>query len=323
VIGGLLRTNRKRASLLVGSPESGKSTLAIQGGVAVARGIPFLGRPTTQGKVLYWQSEEDVADAREDFIASGMRAADPIIVLHSNETEDHCDELNKVLCQHPDTRLVIIETLDDFLKTEDIGDNNDNREKFARLDEEVISKHRAHCAFLILHWLKKSDTQHAQHGLNIHKILGGTCIAGKTDAKIFIRQVSDEDQRRIIQISVRKGEPLEPTYLVFDPATKTSTLGATVASEKAQNKIAKKDLAAVDEDTRINAAIHANPGRPKNTIISLVGGDTTRIGKRIDERIAAGDITEVKGGKRGNAKLLYLTGHEPVIEEHRRETVCR
>ena len=286
--------------------------------------MKLLGRQTHQGKVLYWQSEEDIADAREDFIAAGMRPDDPIVILHSNDNEDHCTELNKALIQHPDTCLVVIETLDDFLKSDDISDNNDNREIFARLDAEVISKHRSHCAFLVLHWLKKSDTQSSQRGLNLHKILGGTVIAGKTDTKIYMRQASDEDQRRIVQISVRKGVPLEPTYLVFDPATNTSELGATVASEKSASAQMKKDFADVEIDTRINTALHANPGRSKWDIVKLVGGNAKAIGARIDSRIAQGDITAINGGKRSNAKLLYLTGEEPVNEcGGGKENVCQ
>jgi len=321
IVDGLLRTNRKRVSLLLGSPEAGKSTLARQLTVAVARGQNFLGRQTHQGRVLYWQSEEDIADAKEDFADAGMRPDDPVLILHSHDNEDHCVELNKALVQYPDTRLVVIETLDDFLKTQDISDNNEGREAFARFDTEVISKHRSHCAFLVLHWLKKSDTQSSQRGLNLHKILGGTVIAGKTDAKIYMRQASDEDQRRIIQISVRKGLPLEPTYLIFDPETNSSELGATVASEKSDVAKAKKDLAEIDIDTRINSVLHANPGRSKWDIVKLVGGNATAIGERIDIRISEGDIVAINGGKRKNAKLLYLTGEEPVIQT--KEATCR
>lgn len=227
-----------------------------------------------------------------------------------------------MLVQHPDTCLVVIETLDDFLKTDDICDNNENRQAFARLDTEVISKHRSHCAFLVLHWLKKSDTQSSQRGLNLHKIMGGTVIAGKTDAKIYLRQASDEDQRRIIQISVRKGLPLEPTYLIFDPETNMSELGATVSSVKSSVEQTKKDLAAIEIDTRINAVLHANPGRPKWNIVKLVGGNGEVVGSRIDARMAAGEIVAVTGGKRNNAKLLYFTGEEPVGEREPKRRLC-
>ena len=58
----------KRPCIICGSPESGKSTIAIQLSKAVARGEDFLGRKTTQGRVVYWQSEEDAQDAAEDFL---------------------------------------------------------------------------------------------------------------------------------------------------------------------------------------------------------------------------------------------------------------
>src|SRR5262245_14100822 len=48
-------------SLLAGKPKSGKSTLARQLAVSVARGVPFLGRPTRVAPVLY-VALEDIDD---------------------------------------------------------------------------------------------------------------------------------------------------------------------------------------------------------------------------------------------------------------------
>jgi hypothetical protein len=322
VVQDLLRTNRKRVSLIAGSPEAGKSTIARQLSIAVSQGIAFLGRATKQGKVIYWQSEEDPQDTKEDFFRTGMAANDPVIIVHPEAGDDNCAELCKILDANPDTRLVIIETLDDFLKVEDIKENTAGREAFERFDAEVVSKHCWHCAFIVLHWFKKSDRQKTA---NIHKILGGTIIAGKTDAKVYLTQVSDSDPRRIIQVAVRKGVPIEPTYLLFEPENQTSQLGTKVADERLQHKDVKDALAEIELDSRISALLHQNPGKPKAEIKKLVGGNGERVGKRLNERITAGDISVIAGGKYGNAKLLYLTGDEPVKREPERkeEALCQ
>src|SRR6516225_7723407 len=66
VVEDLLRTNRKRCSLLCGDPEAGKSTLARQLAAAVAQGKPFLGRQTLKGKILYWVPQAISVGERSD-----------------------------------------------------------------------------------------------------------------------------------------------------------------------------------------------------------------------------------------------------------------
>jgi len=317
IVQDFLRTHRKRVSLIAGSPEAGKSTLARQLCVAVAQGVPFLGRQTDQGRVIYWQSEEDPQDTREDFFRTGLKPDDPLIIVHPETKDDNCTELNRILDSNPDTKLVVIETLDDFLKIEDIKENTAGREAFERFDSEVVSKHCAHCAFVVLHWFKKSDKQKTA---NIHRILGGTILAGKTDAKVYLTRESDADVRRIIEVTARKGTSIEPTYLLFDPQTQTSELGVKVADERLRHKQTKQALEEMDLDTRINTVLHQYPGKPKVDVKKLVGGRGEIVGRRIEERVADGDITAIRSAR--GAMLLYLTGEEPTVEIEK-ETVCQ
>ena len=101
------------------------------------------------------------------------------------------------------------------------------------LTEKSSSKHKERVCFLALHHFKKSDEQ---RGSSLTKILGATVIAGKTDCKIYLRQVGEGDGRRIVSAQTRKGVRIEPTYLDFDDATQTSTLGQTLADERADAK---------------------------------------------------------------------------------------
>src|ERR1700678_2488802 len=231
IVNNLLRTNRKRISLLCGSPHAGKSTIARQLALDVVHGEPFLGRETQRSKVAYWQSEETEQDCYEDFFKSGMKPDDNIVILHSAK-ENH-KELNALLCDDPDISLVILETLDDFLQMDDLSDNPTARRAFEKFDAEIVSQHAPRCSFLALHHFKKSDEQ---KGSSLHKILGATAIAGKTDCKIYVRQVNDSDPRRILSVQTRKGTPIEPTYLIFNEETPSVTLGQTLAEERAESK---------------------------------------------------------------------------------------
>jgi hypothetical protein len=311
IVEGLLRTNRQRISLLCGAPHAGKSTIARQLAIAIAQGRPFLGRETMKSKVAYWQSEETIEDAVEDFTNSGMTQDDPVVVLHPSPADNHLVELNKVLTEDNDIRLVIVETLDDFLQMDDLSDNPSARRAFERFDREVVSKHKERVCFLALHHFKKSDEQ---RGLSLNRILGATVIAGKTDAKIYLRQASDTDRRRIVSAQTRKGIPLEPTYLTFDEGTQSSTLGQTLADERADAKKLSSSFTQAELRDRCLEIIATNPGLTQRETCDKVGGKTKSANDMLKQLIVDGVVVSQQGGTTKTAHLLYMKGKEPPQE---------
>jgi len=272
VVENLFRLNRKRVSLICGSPHAGKSTLARQLVIAIAQGLDFLGRTTMKSSVIYWQSEESEEAAKEDFQKSGMKLGDGIIVLHPEPKDNNLTELSKALDENPDVRLVVIETLDDFLQMPDLSDNPVARRAFEQFDAEVVSKHRNRCAFVVLHHFKKSDEQ---KGLSLNKILGATVIAGKTDAKVYMHQAGENDPRRILSVQIRKGTSIEPTYLDFNEATQSSTLGQTVASVKAEDKKVTVSQKQDELRQRCLTSVASHPNEwPQRKHVTEVGGKT-------------------------------------------------
>jgi KaiC/GvpD/RAD55 family RecA-like ATPase len=304
IVEGLLRLNRKRVSLLCGSPHSGKSTVARQLAIAVSHGDTFLGRETVKSKVLYWQSEETEEDACEDFTRSGMRACDDgfLVIMQPTAGDGHLSDLAKALDNDPDIRLVIIETLDDFLQMDDLSDNPSTRRAFEKFYSKVLARHAHRCCFLVLHHFKKSDDQ---KGLNLNRILGATVIAGKTDAKIYMRQVNDSDERRCIQVQIRKGLPIEPTYLNFTEENQSSTLGITLADEKRAAKTATLRVNESDLRGKVIAEVMNNPAQPKRITTKNVGGTFRVAFDMVNALIEEGEIVVDKIGR---ADLLYPKG---------------
>ena len=302
----------KRPSIICGSPEAGKSTIAIQLSKAVARGEDFLGRETTQGRVIYWQSEEDEQDAAEDFLA-GVNLDDPIIVIHPDARDNNLTELAKALRKYPDARLCIIETLMDFFKSEDIDAGPETNQKFTKL-EGLMGLH-PQCAFVLLHWFKKSDSQ--KTGLSIHKMLGSTVIAGKTSTKIFLHEVSDSDHRRVIQVRTRKGKSIEETYLNWDDATKTSTLGMTVAQEKAERKVVVGEQQQVAKQTNLLAVIAEHRRANVTEIHEIVGGRKDNLLVELGQLVSDGKIFCLHNqGPKGNENQYAILqgGPEELFE---------
>jgi RecA-family ATPase len=302
IVEELLRTNRGRPSLLCGFPGSGKSTLAHQLAVAVAHGEPFLGRETTPGHVVYWSNEDSLFDLREDFMRLGMTEDTSISFQRPDPNGRNFTALGDTLLSCPDTRLVIIETLADFLQVKDITNNDDCRNGLQSFCDMIIAPN-PDCSFLMLHHFNKSDVG---SGLASAKILGATALAGLTDTKIYLRQVSDDDRRRIIHTEVRKGRNIESTYLEFDPETLRATLGSTVRDESILHRKETKALAQFECDTTIMQTIFANQYSSKWEIVKLVGGNAQNVGVRIDQMMQSGLIHYKLGGDKGNAKLLYI-----------------
>lgn len=302
IVEGLLRLNRKRPSLLCGSPHSGKSTLARQLAIAVAHGEQFLGRDTLQGKVLYWQSEETEEDTNEDFTKSGMSPADDarLVIMQPTSGDKHSEELTSALDADPDINLVIIETLDDFLQMDDLSDNPTARRAFEKFYNTVIERHAHRCCFLVLHHFKKSDEQ--KGGLNLNRILGATVIAGKTDAKIYIRQVNDTDERRYVQAQIRKGRSIEPTYLDFTTDNQSSVLSITLEDEKREAKSVTKMFNAEQLRSRALAEVANDQGQSKRVIVRRMGGKAEYAMRMLGDMI--GKDIEVR--REGNADRLYL-----------------
>jgi hypothetical protein len=262
-----------------------------------------------KSKVAYWQSEETTEDAAEDFAKSGMTQDDPIVVLHPSPADNHLQELDKVLTEDGDIRLVIIETLDDFLQMDDLSDNPSARRAFERFDREVVSKHKERVCFLALHHFKKSDEQ---RGLNLNRILGATVIAGKTDCKTYLRQVSDNDQRRVVSAQIRKGDPIEPTYLDFDDATQSSTLGQTLADERADARKISLSLTHNELRNRCIEVVATNPGLTQRAACEKVGGKTKSANDMFKSLIDDGVIVPQLGGATKTANLLHIKGKAPV-----------
>jgi hypothetical protein len=229
-------------------------------------------------------------------------------LLHAEGAENNLTALNECLNDDPDIRIVILETLDDFLQVDDLNKNNDVRKVFEKFYADVIEAHTNRCVFVALHHFKKSDEQ---KGSSLTKILGATVISGKTDAKILMRGCGDNDPRRVISIQTRKGIPIEPTYLIFEEATQTSTLGATVAEEKKETKRAGVAMNESDRRQKCLAVVAENPLIPKTKACELVGGFKEAAFVMFDRLISEGAIKTQKGGKTGTAILMYIDGTEP------------
>jgi hypothetical protein len=95
--------------LLASGPRTGKSLLSMSLSLAVAQGSEFMGRPTTQGAVLYVVCEDSRAKIKEREIAQGWSKGLPVAWLRKFKLSEmrHLRDLVAEM----DPRLVVIDTL--------------------------------------------------------------------------------------------------------------------------------------------------------------------------------------------------------------------
>src|SRR6202451_417806 len=312
---GILKTHQKRPSLLLGLAESGKSTFAVQLAVATMQGAPCLYRATKKSKVIFWKSEDSAEDTKSDFVRAGWRDGDPLVLLLPDPEDNNVQCLADTLAQHPDTKLVIIETILDFLKIKDSNSTERVKAEMKRLEDAIWTNY-PDCAVLLLHWFNKDEV--SVDSQSITKINGSHAFATTTATKIYLHRVSDQDPRRWIYISARRGRELEPTYLVFDKATGTSTLGETRYAEKTRDKAQVKKSHEQDLISKAIYTANENPGLVKGALAKKMGGNYQTALEKIDALIVQKLLIAVEGvSTKGGTppQQIYVKGREPISPE--------
>lgn len=308
IVEGMLRTGRRRPSVLAGLSGAGKSTLSRQLAVDVMKGRPFLGRPTKRSRVIYWYNEESRGDFWRaikilgyDFNKDEKLFAPPddgsagfAWLAHALKT-----------CDAP---LLILETLDDLLRVDDMNAGADARKGLEKLQQR-LGEYMPKTNILALGQFRKKRSK----TLAVENIYGSVFYQAKTDAKLLLERISDKDPRRIFSSEVREGVKTEPTYLHYDLATRTSALGRTVAEESRQS--AQATIEGIHK--RVHTYLAANPdSKLTNEIIGEhIGGNTTQVWKEIKILLLSGAITREGTGHSGDS---YCYSNTPPIgvEDH-------
>ena len=198
-------------SILAGGPKVGKSILALHLAVGVAIGGCVLGKIfVQQGDVLYMALEDNDRRLKERIIHSNMFAGDERpslerLTLVTKSPRQHEGGLNYIrwwLINHPEARLVIIDTLQMFRKQLS-GKGSMYSEDYDVVSEIKKLADEFDVPFLIIHHLKKA--KEGEDWLN--KISGSQGIAGAADS-IFVLERARVDNGGILHRTGRDVEEM-------------------------------------------------------------------------------------------------------------------
>jgi len=199
--------------LFVGAPKAGKSTCVRELALAVARGEPWLGWPTTPGAVWLLAFEDRRTDVRAHFRALGATGDEPLRLFVGQAPNDLLPHLI-ALASTERPAMIIIDTLARAVRLRDF---NDYGAVSAAMTPWLQLARVTGATLVLVH----HASAHADRD-GIGAILGSTAFAGSVDNILLIRRI---DGRRVFSTVQRVGSDLEPVIVTLNTAGRLECAG--------------------------------------------------------------------------------------------------
>ena len=166
--------------ILAGSPKVGKSWLALWLATTIAKGEPVWELQTKQGTTLYLCLEDSTRRIQNRLFSITEEAPSSVHFCTESDILDKGleEQLTQFLAAHPDTVLVIIDTLQKVR-----GVKNDNAYANDYRDLSLLKKiaDRHGIAILVVHHLRKEGDEDV-----FNRISGTTAISGAVDSSFTL-----------------------------------------------------------------------------------------------------------------------------------------
>lgn len=201
-------------TILASPPKYGKSWMVLDLCINVANGWAFLGYKTHACTCLYLALEDSERrlKTRMEKLLMGLNAPGNFHFATAAGTTDNglLDELDGFVKDHPDTRLIVVDTL------QRVRGNTFGKDGAYSTDYKEIGLLKAfadqhHVALVLVHHLRKM----ADDGDPFNRISGTTAISGAADTMIVLSKQKRSDSQATLSAVGRDIEPLDLT-LEFD-----------------------------------------------------------------------------------------------------------
>lgn len=196
VIDGLLYTG---AYLFVGAPKVGKSFLMAQLAYHVSTGLPLWGYPVRQGTVLYLALEDDHRRLQERLYRMfGTDGTNNLyFAIYAKQLGGGLEEqLKRFVQEHPDTRLIIIDTL------QKIREAGSDKYSYGN-DYDIIGKLKQFADQTGLCLLLVHHTRKQQADDKFDMISGTNGLLGAADGAFLLQKEKRTDRAATLELSGR------------------------------------------------------------------------------------------------------------------------
>ncbi len=278
-------------AILAARPKGGKSTLAMNLALAVARGESFLGRDVRQGSVLYLALEGARSGWRQLLRRLGATDADDVYLCIDRAPDGALQWLRSAIEEHSPV-LVIIDTMQRLLR---VKDGNDYAMGSNATDAVIELARECGAALLLLHHSGK--TRHADI---VDSVMGSTAWAASVDTVMVLRK---SEHYRTIASEQRFGESLEEVVLEMDEQTHCVSMAGSKSD--ADRAVA---VDAIIVYLRGRAAQYPEDvGVDEPTIDNHVEGRTKTKREALREGVGNGKIERTGTGKKGDPFLYSVS----------------
>ncbi len=269
------------SALIVAKPKVGKTTMATNLAVCVARGQDFLGRKTKQCNVVYLALEQKKSEMKRALQALGVN--DEPLFVHFGQAPHSALKEVRPLIKDTGAKLLIIDILQKFFRAKDIKDYSE----LTSLMEPIIAIClEEDCAVVFNHHAGKQDRPDGDD------ILGSTALLGGVDTAIIIKKIDldrpPRQRRRIFFTIQRYGEDMPQTILRLLPDGSLETAGTLDESEL-------EDVRALIMET-----LHPGTQYQEKEIKALVKKGSSIISEAIRELQERGELRRSGKGVKGD-----------------------
>lgn len=193
IIDGLLYSG---TYLLAGSPKVGKSFLVLQFAYHISTGTPLWDYPAAKGTALYLALEDDYTRLQQRLYKMyGTESTDDLhLAIHASTLENELyAQLEKFIKEHPDTKLIIIDTLQKI--------RTDGKEKYSYAnDYDVVAKFkeltdRFGIALLLVHHTRKQQSDD-----KFEMVSGTNGLLGAADGAFVLQKTKRTDKTAVLDV---------------------------------------------------------------------------------------------------------------------------
>ena len=285
LVDGLL--NVGGISVVSAKPKTGKSTWMRNLALSVARGEPFMHRPTMQGKVLYLSIEEIEGEIRGIFRAMGVTTEPIFIHVGMVQEKDALADMEAYIVAQQ-MALVIVDPLFKLMNSvKDINSYSEVTNALSRLGDVA---RRTGCHISSLHHNKKGGWQaqsSEEEDVSTDAMSGSNAIPGSVDTSILMRRLAGG--RRVVRSQQRyhskkyDNADMPDTVIGFDPNTHLIRVDGSMSDVRVLD-CQESILDAVGSDTISEVEIR-----------NLVGYNDATVAQAIRSMVVAGRLVRVNG----------------------------
>lgn len=262
-------------SVIGGKPKAGKSTTVRNLIICVAKGVPFLNFPVTQGPVIYCAFEEKREEVRKHFQDLGADSLLPIESFIGQAPEGIVEKI-RISAQQLNPVLIVLDTL---AKVANVKDFNDYAQMTKALDPFLHVARDTGAHLLFVHHAGKGDRSGGD------ALLGSTAIFGTVDTCLIQKR---SEKYRTLEAICRYGHDLEETVLEWDEKQRAISLGGSKQ---------EADIFRVQEDIRRALQIQEEPVT-RETLEEAIEGKTSHKRSALKQLVETHKVERLgKGGK--------------------------